>query len=66
MADEIIVVANGSIRHRGDKEAILPLILAVTRRLSAIAKEVFHQMNKLTQELNTIDEIDAELLGKNR
>ncbi len=39
LADEIIVVANGSIRHRGDKEAILPLILADTLADCAITKE---------------------------
>ena len=30
LADEIIVIANGSIRHRGNKEEMLPLILADT------------------------------------
>ncbi len=39
LADEIIVVANGSIRHRGDKDAILPLILADTLADCAITKE---------------------------
>lgn len=39
LADEIIVVANGSIRHRGSKDAILPLILADTMGNCALERE---------------------------
>ena len=39
LADEIIVIANGAIRHRGSKDAILPLILADTLGDCALGKE---------------------------
>ena len=39
LADEIIVIANGAIRHRGSKDAILPLILADTMGNCALEKE---------------------------
>ena len=39
LADEIIVVANGSIRHRGSKDAILPLILSDTLGACTFGKE---------------------------
>ena len=39
LADEIIVIANGSIRHRGSKEAILPLILSDTLGACTFGKE---------------------------
>ena len=39
LADEIIVIANGMIRHRGSKEQILPLILADTMSTCALVKE---------------------------
>ena len=39
LADEIIVIANGAIRHRGTKDAILPLILADTLGNCTLGKE---------------------------
>lgn len=39
LADEILVVANGSIRHRGSREEIFPLILADTLGNCAIERE---------------------------
>ena len=39
LADEIIVIAGGAIRHRGTKDAILPLILADTMGNCALGKE---------------------------
>ena len=39
LADEIIVIAGGAIRHRGTKDAILPLILADTLGNCALGKE---------------------------
>lgn len=37
LADEIIVIADGSICHRGDRDAILPLILSDTLRKTGCA-----------------------------
>ena len=42
LADEIIVIANGTIRHRGKREEILPLILADTLGNCALGKECFN------------------------
>ena len=64
LADEIIVIAGGAIRHRGTKDAILPLILADTLGKLCPRKGVHHQMSELNKEISTIDEVDAELLEK--
>lgn len=39
LADEIVVIAGGCIRHRGDRETILPPILSNTTGGSALGKE---------------------------
>ena len=39
LADEIVVIAGGCIRHRGDRETILPLILSNTTGGCALGKE---------------------------